>query len=86
MRGGGFAGLQVARSRQGKMEKSLLSFATAYPSWEPGAQAKQLLAAVAGHPLQAGPHFPYTAHAAEFHPSLGVGQAGGEAPTHRSLV
>lgn len=61
---------KVARSRQGKMEKSLVSFATAYPTWEPGAHAKQLLAALATHPLQATPHFPYTAHAAAFEPSL----------------
>lgn len=35
--------LQAARSRQGKVEKSLLSFATTYPGWEPGAAAKQML-------------------------------------------
>ncbi len=34
---------QAARSRQGKMEKSLLSFATTYPGWEPGAAEKQML-------------------------------------------
>ncbi|KAK9802892.1 hypothetical protein WJX73_002447 [Symbiochloris irregularis] len=61
---------KTARSRQGKMEKSLLSFATTYPTWEPGVAAKQLLAAVSEHPLQAGPHFPYTAHASQFHPAM----------------
>lgn len=33
------------------MEKSLLSFATTYPGWDPGAAAKQLLGALrAPHP------------------------------------
>mmetsp|Transcript_4303 Transcript_4303/g.12400 ORF Transcript_4303/g.12400 Transcript_4303/m.12400 type:complete len:983 (-) Transcript_4303:227-3175(-) len=42
---------KAARSRQGKMEKSLLSFATTYPGWDPGAAAKQLLGALrAPHP------------------------------------
>ena len=36
-------GLQASRSRQGKMEKSLLSFAATYPTWEPDAAAKQML-------------------------------------------
>ncbi|KAI3424722.1 hypothetical protein D9Q98_008111 [Chlorella vulgaris] len=31
------------RSRQGKMEKSFLSFAATYPAWEPGAAGQQLL-------------------------------------------
>ncbi|RDX67744.1 Autophagy-related protein 9, partial [Mucuna pruriens] len=31
------------RSSQGKMEKSLLSFQSSYPSWEPSAQGKQFL-------------------------------------------
>ncbi|KAJ1416581.1 Autophagy-related protein 9 [Sesbania bispinosa] len=31
------------RSSQGKMEKSLLSFQSSYPSWEPNAQGKQFL-------------------------------------------
>ncbi|GLJ42584.1 hypothetical protein SUGI_0882740 [Cryptomeria japonica] len=31
------------RSGQGKMEKSLLSFKSSYPSWEPNAQGKQFL-------------------------------------------
>jgi hypothetical protein len=38
--------LQDNRSRQGKMEKSLISFATTYPGWEPSDTAKQLLMAV----------------------------------------
>ena len=63
--------VQNSRSRQGKMEKSLVSFATAYPLWEPGAHAKQLLATLAAHPLQATPHFPYTAHATAFQPAFG---------------
>lgn len=62
------------------MEKSLLSFATAYPTWEPGLHAKQLLAAVASHPLQAGPHFPYTAHASQFHPAMRAGRGEQSAP------
>ena len=61
---------QAARSRQGKMEKSLLSFAATYPTWEPDAAAKQLLAtlAVPGSAAAAGapgPHFPYTSHVPE---------------------
>lgn len=68
---------QGSRSRQGKMEKSLLSFATAYPTWEPGSHAKQLLLAVAEQsPQHLGPHFPYTAHASEFHPALGLAPGG----------
>ena len=42
--------MQAARSRQGKMEKSFLSFAATYPSWEPDSMAKQLLASLAGGP------------------------------------
>jgi hypothetical protein len=34
---------QAARSRQGKMEKSFLSFAATYPTWEPDSAAKQML-------------------------------------------
>ena len=43
---GGIAGLQVARSRQGKVEQSLLSFAATYPGWAPDAAAAQMLASV----------------------------------------
>lgn len=69
---------KAARSRQGKVEKSLLSFATTYPGWEPGAAAKQMLsglrnagppvgfdaAGAGGWPAGAppGPHYPYTMH------------------------
>ena len=57
-------GAQAARSRQGKMEKSLLSFAATYPTWEPDAAAKQLLSTLAapGFGGAPGPHFPYTSH------------------------
>jgi hypothetical protein len=64
----GRARAQAARSRQGKMEKSLLSFAATYPTWEPDAAAKQLLAALAppggagAAGAAPGPHFPYTSH------------------------
>lgn len=34
------------RSRQGKMEKSLLSFAATYTTWEPSDAAKQMLQAL----------------------------------------
>ncbi|EIE20298.1 APG9-domain-containing protein [Coccomyxa subellipsoidea C-169] len=34
---------KAARSRQGKMEKSFLSFAATYPTWEPDSAAKQML-------------------------------------------
>jgi len=50
------------------MEKSLLSFAATYPTWEPDAAAKQLLAALAppgaagAAGAAPGPHFPYTSH------------------------
>ena len=37
---------QAARSRQGKVEKSLLSFAATYPGWAPDAAAAQLLSSV----------------------------------------
>ena len=40
--------VQAARSRQGKVEKSLLSFATTYPGWQPGAAAKQMLSGLRG--------------------------------------
>lgn len=52
---------KAARSRQGKMEKSFLTFVSTYPTWEPGAAAKQMLAALdPHHPLAPTPHFPYT--------------------------
>lgn len=55
-------GLQDARSRQGKMEKSFLSFAATYPSWEPAATAKQMLACLGQEPGSGvGPHVPWTA-------------------------
>ena len=55
---------QAARSRHGKLEKSLLSFATQYPLWEPDAAAKAMLSALSvQHPQQGSPHFPYTAFA-----------------------
>ena len=41
---------QASRSRQGKMEKSLLSFAATYPTWEPDAAAKQMLMALGQAP------------------------------------
>ncbi|CAN1292043.1 Autophagy-related protein 9 [Linum perenne] len=34
---------RTQRSSQGKMEKSMLSFKSSYPSWEPNAQGKQFL-------------------------------------------
>jgi autophagy-related protein 9 len=37
---------QADRSRQGKMEKSLLSFAATYPGWVPGPDAANMLASV----------------------------------------
>ncbi|GAB4821600.1 hypothetical protein N2152v2_008646 [Parachlorella kessleri] len=41
-----------ARSRQGKMEKSFLSFAAAYPQWEPqGGAGRQFLGVVAAQAL-----------------------------------
>ena len=42
--------MQASRSRQGKMEKSLLSFAATYPTWEPDAAAKQMLMALGQAP------------------------------------
>ena len=42
--------VQASRSRQGKMEKSLLSFAATYPTWEPDAAAKQMLMALGQAP------------------------------------
>ena len=45
--------VQTKRSRQGKMEKSFLSFAATYSTWEPDAAAKQMLASL--H-MQSGPH------------------------------
>ena len=63
--------MQASRSRHGKMEKSLVSFATEYPTWEPDAAAKRMLQALGlQHPLQESPHFPYTAFAGRFQPSL----------------
>ena len=54
--------MQASRSRQGKMEKSFLSFVSTYPTWEPGAAAKQMLASLdPRHPLAPSPHHPYTA-------------------------
>lgn len=50
------------RSKQGKMEKSLVSFMTNYPAWQPDAAAKQLLSTLSNQPLRRTPHFPYTAH------------------------
>ncbi|CAN0898366.1 Autophagy-related protein 9 [Linum grandiflorum] len=38
---------RLRRSCQGKMEKSMLSFKSSYPSWEPNAQGKQFLVKVA---------------------------------------
>ena len=39
-------GAQADRSKQGKMEKSLLSFAATYPGWVPGPDAANMLASV----------------------------------------
>ena len=47
--------LQASRSRQGKMEKSLLSFAATYPTWGPDAAAKQMLMALGQAPPLRGP-------------------------------
>lgn len=55
-------GVQGHRSRQGKLEKSLVSFMATYPSWQPDAAAKQLLATLADQPQPGRAHFPYTAH------------------------
>ncbi|KAG2498771.1 hypothetical protein HYH03_003510 [Edaphochlamys debaryana] len=38
---------KVLRSRQGKLEKSFLTFVATYPSWEPGQLGRQMLAALA---------------------------------------
>ena len=58
--------LQDQRSRQGKLEKSLVSFMANYPTWQPSAAAKQFLNTLTAHqPLASvapGPHFPFTAH------------------------
>lgn len=48
--GCGWCTAQASRSRQGKMEKSLLSFAATYPTWEPDAAAKQMLMALGQAP------------------------------------
>ena len=57
-------GLQASRSRQGKMEKSFLSFVSTYPTWEPGAAAKQMLASLDPRPPPPppppSPHYPFT--------------------------
>ena len=54
-------GMQASRSRQGKMEKSFLSFVSTYPTWEPGAAAKQMLASLdPPPPLAPSPHYPFT--------------------------
>lgn len=43
------------------MEKSFLSFVSTYPTWEPGAAAKQMLASLdPRHPLAPSPHYPFT--------------------------
>lgn len=43
------------------MEKSFLSFVSTYPTWEPAAAAKQMLASVdPRHPLAPSPHYPFT--------------------------
>ena len=56
------------------MEKSLLSFATQYPAWEPEAAAKQLLNTLSlQHPLHTSPHFPYTAYAEQLHSAIAPG-------------
>ena len=56
-----FVCVQASRSRQGKMEKSFLSFVSTYPTWEPGAAAKQMLASLdPRHPLAPSPHYPFT--------------------------
>lgn len=46
------------------MEKSLLSFAATYPSWEPDEAAKRVLTSVTASlpPSAPSPDFPYTAH------------------------
>ena len=83
--------MQAARSRHGKMEKSLLSFATQYPAWEPEAAAKQLLATLSlhhHHPLHASPNFPYTAFAEQLQPAMAPGgsPAGCSAMSHMAVV
>ena len=42
--GGSSGSSKTSRSRQGKVEKSLLTFIATYPTWEPPAGAKALLA------------------------------------------
>lgn len=44
--------MQGCRSKQGKMEKSFLSFAATYPGWAPEGHGKQFLATFKAHPLQ----------------------------------
>ena len=43
---GGHADSKKERSRQGKVEKSLLTFVATYPTWEPPAGAKAMMAAI----------------------------------------
>lgn len=44
---------KASRSRHGKMEKSFVSFATAYRSWRPSEEGKQLLSQVLENPAAA---------------------------------
>lgn len=46
-------GAKAARSRQGKMEKSFLSFAATYPTWQPPQEGQQLISALSEHCCQA---------------------------------
>jgi autophagy-related protein 9 len=39
-------GAKAERSRQGKLEKSLLTFAATYPTWEPSRQGMAMLEAM----------------------------------------
>ncbi|KAL6780039.1 ATG9 [Auxenochlorella protothecoides x Auxenochlorella symbiontica] len=45
---------KAARSHQGKLEKSFLSFAAAYPTWEPPAPGQALVQAVGAAPAAGG--------------------------------
>ncbi|MEW5312000.1 MAG: hypothetical protein WDW38_003665 [Sanguina aurantia] len=42
-------GAKPSRSRQGKLEKSLLTFAATYPTWEPDPSARAMLATLGQH-------------------------------------
>ena len=64
---------KLYRSRQGKMEKSFLSFAATYPAWEPDPAGQQLLAQLAASPAAA-------ALAAAGHQSLAWSQVPGSPP------